>query len=76
MLKLKTKENIDKVTTVERFGSSQLFKLFYNCHKSNLSSKLLNSWDTLYWAQLKRKQRKDSHWSSQNVRTTHTAQTL
>ena len=61
MLKLKTKENIDKVTTVERFGSSQLFKLFYNCHKSNLSSKLLNSWDTLYWGQLKRKQRKDSH---------------
>ena len=61
MLKLKTKENIDKVTTVERFGSSQLFILFYNCHKSNLSSKLLNSWDTLYWGQLKRKQRKDSH---------------
>ena len=76
MLKLKTKENIDKVTTVERFGSSQLFILFYNCHKSNLSSKLLNSWDTLYWGQLKRKQRKDSHWSCQNVRTTHTAQTL
>ena len=43
MLKLKTKENIDKVTTVERFGSSQLFKLFYNGHKSVINLSLIQA---------------------------------
>ena len=41
MLKLKTKENVDKDTTVERFGSSQLFILSYNCHKSVINRSLI-----------------------------------
>ena len=43
MLRLKTKEKIDKDATVERFGSSQLFKLSYNCHKSVINRSLIQA---------------------------------
>ena len=37
----KTKQNIEKDKTVERFG--QLLKLFYNCHKSVINRSLIQA---------------------------------